>query len=58
MQVRALIPEAWTLRHNITVTDALYVVLARHLNATLVTAELKLAGPPGLGVEVLTARVP
>ena len=58
VQVRALLPEAWTLRHNITVTDALYVVLPRHLNATLLTPDLKLAGSTGLGVEVLTAPSP
>jgi len=28
VQIRALLPEAWALRHNLTVTDALYVVLA------------------------------
>ena len=42
------------LRHNITVNDALYVVLARHLGAVLATADLKLARAPGLDVEVIT----
>ena len=50
---KALLPEAWTLRHNVTVTDALYVVLARHLEAALVTADLKLAVAPGLDIEIV-----
>ncbi len=53
VQVRALLPEAWTLRHNLTVTDALYVVLARHLGAALVTVDERLAGAPGIDVEVI-----
>lgn len=53
VQVKPLLSEAWTLRHNITVTDALYVVLARHLDATLVTADVNLANAPGLDVTVL-----
>jgi predicted nucleic acid-binding protein len=31
VQVLPLLSEAWTLRRNLTVNDALYVVLARHL---------------------------
>jgi predicted nucleic acid-binding protein len=54
VQVRPLLSEAWTLRQNLTVTDALYVVLARHLRAPLVTADLKLAAAPGLGVDVIS----
>lgn len=57
VQVKALLPEAWTLRHNVTVTDALYVVLARHLEATLVTADLKLAQAPGLDVDIVSPPV-
>ncbi len=38
--VGPLLPEAWTLRHNVTVHDALYVVLTRQLDdAVLVTAD-------------------
>ncbi|MGQ0431873.1 MAG: type II toxin-antitoxin system VapC family toxin [Microthrixaceae bacterium] len=40
VQVKALLPEAWTLRHNVTITDALYVVLARHLADALVGGDL------------------
>jgi predicted nucleic acid-binding protein len=54
VQVRSLVAEAWTLRHNVIVADALYVVLARHLAAPLATADLALANAPGLGVSVIT----
>jgi predicted nucleic acid-binding protein len=53
VQVLPLLSEAWTLRRNLTVNDALYVVLARHLQAPLVTGDLRLAAAPGLGVEVI-----
>ena len=46
VQVRTLLPEAGTLRHNLTINDALYVVLARHLGAALVTADMRLAKAP------------
>lgn len=54
VQVKPLLRDAWQLRHNVTVTDAVYVVLARHLGASLVTADLKLARVPGLGVNTIT----
>ncbi|HVF76630.1 MAG TPA: type II toxin-antitoxin system VapC family toxin [Acidimicrobiales bacterium] len=54
VQVRSLLDEAWALRHNVVVNDALYVVLARHLGAPLVTADVALARAPSLGVEVIT----
>ncbi len=38
-----LVQEAWQLRHNVTVYDACYAVLARRLTATLVTADQPLA---------------
>lgn len=53
VQVKPLLDEAWSLRHNLTVPDALYVVLARHLDAPLVTADIKLANAPGLGIIVI-----
>jgi hypothetical protein len=46
VRVATLLPEAWSLRHNLTVADALYVVLARHLDAVLVTADRRLASSP------------
>ena len=39
---------AWTLRHNLTYYDALYVVLAARLGRPLLTADGRLANAPGL----------
>ncbi len=52
--VKPLLVEAWTLRHNLTIADALYVVLARHLEASLVTADRRLASAPALPVRTIT----
>ena len=52
--VKPLIPEAWPMRPNLTLGDALYVVVAQRLDASLVTSDLKLAGAPNLGVETIT----
>jgi predicted nucleic acid-binding protein len=52
-RVAPLLREAWTMRNNITLHDALYVALARHLNATLLTGDAKLAKAPGLNVAVI-----
>lgn len=50
----ALLLEAWSLRHNLTVHDAVYVVLTRQLDdAVLVTADERLARAPDLGVEII-----
>jgi predicted nucleic acid-binding protein len=46
VQVKPLLSEAWTMRQH-TVPDAIYVALARHLRAPLVTADLRLARAPG-----------
>ena len=49
-----LTPEAWTMRHNITFTDACYVALARRLNAPLLTTDARLAAAaPNLPVRTL-----
>lgn len=53
VEVRPLLREAWSMRQNLTVADAVYVVMARQLNAPLVTADLRLAGSPGLGISTL-----
>jgi predicted nucleic acid-binding protein len=53
VQIRPLLSEEWALRHNVTVADALYVIMARHLRATLVTLDVSLANAPTLGVDVL-----
>lgn len=39
---------AWSLRHNLSYYDALYVALAAELDATLVTLDARLAAAPGL----------
>lgn len=52
-QSAPLLRDAWTMRNNITIHDGLYVALARHLGATLVTADKRLAKAPGLNVSVV-----
>jgi predicted nucleic acid-binding protein len=54
VQVRPLLADAWSKRANLTIADALYVVLAEHLTATLVTADLKLAKSPAVTVPTIT----
>jgi len=54
VSVRPLVAEGWQLRHNLTVADALYVVVAKHLNAPLVTTDNKLAAAPTLPVATIT----
>ena len=51
--VTTLTTEAWTLRHNITFTDACYVALARRLDAPLLTTDARLAAAPNLPVRTL-----
>lgn len=48
--VPPLLAEAWALRANLSLRDALYVALARRLEANLVTADARLARAPDLGV--------
>lgn len=38
----------WELRENLTASDASYVALAESLDCTLVTADRRLAGAPGV----------
>ncbi len=47
MPLSPLLPRIWELRHNVTVYDAAYVVLAERLDAVLVTADARLAGASG-----------
>lgn len=54
VRISPLLVDAWKLRNNITIHDALYVVLARRLGATLVTGDNKLGRTPGLKVNVRT----
>jgi len=53
-----LLREAWSMRHDVTVADALYVAVARRLEVALVTGDLRLAQAPGLGIAVLTSSSP
>ena len=52
-EVRPLLDESWSLRANLTIADAAYVVLARQLAAPLVTLDGRLGGAPRLGIRVL-----
>jgi predicted nucleic acid-binding protein len=47
-----LLPLAWTLRDNLTASDATYVALALLLGTRLITCDARLAGEPGLGIAV------
>ena len=53
-----LLPRAWELRDNLTPYDAVYVALAEVLDATLVTADARIARAPGLHapVDVVTSH--
>lgn len=54
---RPLLRGVWALRDNVTAYDAAYVALAAALDATLLTADVRLAGAPRLPcqIEVLTS---
>ncbi len=51
--VRPLLREARLMRQNLTVADAVYVAMARHLGAPIVTTDLELAATPGLGISTV-----
>jgi predicted nucleic acid-binding protein len=55
--VRAPLPpllrDAWALRANVSLRDALYVALARRLDTVIVTADARLARAGGIGVSVV-----
>jgi predicted nucleic acid-binding protein len=50
--LQPLLAAAWRLRHNLALRDALYVALARRLEARLVTADARLAQAPTLEIAV------
>ena len=56
----SLIRPAWSYRHNMSGADALYVALAEHLGAGLLTDDLRLANAPTFptAVQVLQLPVP
>jgi len=49
----SLLSGIWSLRHRVSAYDAAYVVLARTLDATLVTRDQRLGRVSGLGIEVV-----
>lgn len=49
---RPLLRRCWELRDNATVYDAAYVALAEQMDATLVTADQRLADAPGTRCEI------
>lgn len=50
----SLLDGIWALRPHVTAHDAAYVVLARQLDATLITRDTRLARAAGLDVEVVS----
>jgi predicted nucleic acid-binding protein len=52
-QVRGLFADAWRLRANVTFADALYIALAEHLGADVLSDDARLANTPRLPVRVL-----
>lgn len=52
-QVKGLFADAWRLRANVTFADAIYVALAEHLGAAVLTDDHRLANAPGLPERVL-----
>jgi predicted nucleic acid-binding protein len=55
-QIRGLVPDAWRLGGNLTFADAIYVALAEHLGASLLTDDQRRANAPRL--PVATLRLP
>ncbi|MCY3968475.1 MAG: type II toxin-antitoxin system VapC family toxin [Acidobacteria bacterium] len=45
---RRFLDRIWELRHNVSAYDAVYVALAEALSTSLLTADRRLAGAPGL----------
>lgn len=56
--LRPLLHDAWTYRHNLTVTDALYVALAERLGASLLTDDHRLAAAPTFPAGVARLTMP
>ena len=52
-QVRGLFNDAWRIRFNLTFADAVYVALAEHLGADVLTDDGRMANAPGLPVRTL-----
>jgi predicted nucleic acid-binding protein len=56
--VAPLLDAAWAYRHNMTSADALYVVLAQHLNADFLTDDHRLAATPTFPRDINVLRLP
>lgn len=56
--VAPLIDAAWTHRHNMTAADALYVVLAEHLDAAFLTDDHRLVDSPTFPRDIDVLRLP
>lgn len=56
--VRPFLDEAWSLRHNMSMGDAFYVVLARHLGAGLLTDDHRLVSAPTFRTDIETLTLP
>lgn len=52
-QVRTLFVDAWRYRANLTFPDSVYVALAEHLGAPLLTDDHKLVNAPNLPITTL-----
>jgi predicted nucleic acid-binding protein len=58
VSTRPLLDDAWRYRHNMTAADAVYVVLAEHLGAALLTDDHRLADAPTFPASVPVLRLP
>lgn len=56
--VAALVRPAWRYRHNMSAADALYVALAEHLGADLLTDDHRLAEAPTFPPWINVLRLP
>ncbi|MHB1445497.1 MAG: type II toxin-antitoxin system VapC family toxin [Acidimicrobiales bacterium] len=54
VSTKSLLSDAWQLRANVTIGDAIYVALARRTAAPLMTADRALAGAPRLGIVLIS----
>lgn len=52
-QTAGLWTDAWRFRHNFTFADAVYIVLAQHLGADILSDDRNMANSPTLPVRVL-----
>jgi predicted nucleic acid-binding protein len=48
-----MVEAVWRLRHNVSPRDACYVITARAFDVPLLTADLRLARAPRLGIRVI-----